>query len=104
MDNLNANAGNQRAGVAGALPTNESRASGVSWAAVIAGAFVGAALSVTLLALGMGLGFSAISPWSTAGASVAQLGVTARTRLVGVHPIAVAAVTCADGPLGGDGV
>jgi len=38
--------------------TNDSNASGVSWAAVIAGAFVAAALSLILLALGTGIGFS----------------------------------------------
>src|SRR4051812_43999753 len=57
-----------------ALP-NEARVSAVSWAAVIAGAFVAAALSVTLVALGMGLGLSAVSPWSNAGASATTLGV-----------------------------
>ena len=38
---------NQRPGLA--YPANEARVSAVSWAAVAAGAFVGAALSVTLL-------------------------------------------------------
>ncbi|HEV7822485.1 MAG TPA: hypothetical protein VGO84_14990 [Burkholderiales bacterium] len=63
----------QSSGVA-ALP-NEARVSAVSWAAVSAGAFVAAALSVTLVALGMGLGLSAISPWSNSGASVTTIGV-----------------------------
>jgi len=48
---------------------NEAHSSGVSWAAVIAGAFVAAALSLILLALGAGIGLSAISPWAGAGAS-----------------------------------
>jgi len=43
---------------------NESSSSGVSWAAVIGGAFVAAALSLILLALGTGLGLSSVSPWS----------------------------------------
>jgi len=47
--------------------------SGVSWAAVIAGAFVTAALSVILLALGTGLGLSSISPWSNVGASASAV-------------------------------
>jgi hypothetical protein len=47
----------------------EADSSGVSWAAVIAGAFVAAALSLSLLALGAGLGLSSISPWSNVGAS-----------------------------------
>ena len=44
--------------------SDEAYSSGVSWAAVIAGAFVAAALSLILLALGAGFGLSAISPWS----------------------------------------
>jgi len=44
--------------------------SGVSWGAVIGGAFVSAALSLILLALGAGFGLSVMSPWSRAGASV----------------------------------
>jgi hypothetical protein len=46
----------------------------VSWGAVIAGAFVGAALSLILLALGAGLGLSAVSPWSNIGASASTIG------------------------------
>jgi len=47
---------------------------GVSWAAVVAGAFVAAALSLTLLALGAGIGLSAVSPWTNAGASASTIG------------------------------
>ncbi len=54
---------------------NEARASGVSWAAVIAGAFVAAALSFILLALGAGLGFSSVSIWSNIGASASTIGM-----------------------------
>lgn len=49
-------------------------ASGVSWGAVIAGAFVTAALALILLALGTGLGLSAVSPWSNVGASASSVG------------------------------
>jgi hypothetical protein len=49
-------------------------ASGISWGAVIAGSFVAAALSLILLALGTGLGLSAVSPWSNLGASGAAIG------------------------------
>jgi hypothetical protein len=48
---------------------NESHSSGVSWGAVVAGAFVAAALSLALLALGTGIGLSSVSPWANAGAS-----------------------------------
>ena len=53
---------------------NESATSGVSWAAVGAGAIVTAALSLILLALGAGLGLSAVSPWSGVGASASTIG------------------------------
>lgn len=53
---------------------NEAHSSGISWGAVIAGAFVAAALSLTLLALGTGVGFSAASPWAGAGASASAIG------------------------------
>src|SRR5260370_8676868 len=53
----------------------EARASGLSWAAVIAGAFVAAALSFILLALGAGLGFSSVSIWSNIGASASTIGM-----------------------------
>jgi hypothetical protein len=55
----------------------EAATSGVSWAAVIAGAFVSAALSLSLLALGAGAGLSSISPWSNAGASATAVGIGA---------------------------
>jgi len=38
--------------------------SAVSWPAVIAGGFVAAAFTLLLLALGAGIGFSVVSPWS----------------------------------------
>src|SRR6202046_3679100 len=53
---------------------DEANSSGVSWAAVIGGAFVSAALSLILLALGTGLGFSAVSPWSNTGVSASTIG------------------------------
>jgi hypothetical protein len=49
----------------------------VSWAAVLAGAFVAAALSLILLALGAGLGLSSVSPWSNIGASASTVHRTA---------------------------
>jgi hypothetical protein len=58
-------------------PRNEAHSSGVSWSAVIAGAFVAAALSLILLSLGTGLGLSSISPWSGIGASASAISVGA---------------------------
>jgi heme/copper-type cytochrome/quinol oxidase subunit 2 len=66
----------------------ESYRSGVSWGAVIAGAFVAAALSLILLALGTGFGLSATSPWSNAGASASRVGVGAIIWLIVVQIIA----------------
>jgi hypothetical protein len=48
----------------------EAAASGVSWAAVFAGAFATSALSLILLALGAGAGLSSLSPFSSAGAII----------------------------------
>jgi hypothetical protein len=61
---------------------NEAYASGVSWAAVIGGAFVATALSLILLSLGTGLGFSAVSPWSNNGASASAIGSGAIAWLI----------------------
>src|SRR6202795_3442487 len=61
---------------------NEARTSGVSWPAVIAGAFVAAALSLILLALGAGLGFSSVSIWSNVGASASTIGIAAVLWLI----------------------
>jgi len=47
----------------------EPSVSGVSWAAVTAGAVVSCALTVVLLAFGTGLGLSVVSPWAGAGVS-----------------------------------
>ncbi|HLJ15862.1 MAG TPA: hypothetical protein VKV15_15290 [Bryobacteraceae bacterium] len=53
----------------------------MSWAAIIGGAFVVAATSLILLALGTGIGLSSVSPWSnTSAASVA--GIAAIVWLV----------------------
>ena len=60
-----------------AAARNEALSSGVSWGAVIAGAFVAAALSLALLALGTGIGLSAVSPWTNVGASSSAIGWTA---------------------------
>ena len=60
----------------------EARSSGVSWAAVVAGAFVSAALAVILLSLGTGLGLSSVSPWSGVGGSASAVGAAAIVWLI----------------------
>jgi hypothetical protein len=62
--------------------SSEAHSSGVSWAAVIGGAFVAAALSLILLALGAGLGFSSVSLWSNVGASASTIGTAAIVWLI----------------------
>lgn len=51
--------------------------SGVSWGAIFAGAAGAASLSLVLLLLGTGLGFSSVSPWTNQGASAASIGIAA---------------------------
>jgi hypothetical protein len=82
--------------------------SAASWPSIIAGAFVAAAATVILVALGSGIGFASISPWPDRGASVTTFAVTTaiwlivaqwvsaalggyiagrlRTRWIGTHP------------------
>src|SRR5471032_1166730 len=49
--------------------TGEPSVAGVSWAAVAAGAIVSCALTVVLIAFGLGLGLSVVSPWAGSGVS-----------------------------------
>ena len=69
-------------GVAETLVNNEANSSGVSWAAVIAGGLVTAALSLILLALGTGLGLSSVSLWSNVGMSSSMIGTAAILWLI----------------------
>ncbi len=59
----------------GGVPPRESAISAVSWAAVISGAVIAAALSLALFAGGTGLGFLSVSPWSGEGASAPAIGM-----------------------------
>ena len=65
-----------------ARDARDEHSSGVSWAAVIGGAFVAAAVSLIMLALGAGFGLSAVSPWSNAGASASAIGAAAIIWLI----------------------
>jgi hypothetical protein len=66
--------------------------SGVSWAAIAAGAVAAAAVSLLLIAFGAGLGLSAISPWSDTGVSAA----TFKTG-TGIYIVLVAVMSSAIG-------
>ena len=66
--------------------------SGVSWAAIAAGAVAAAALAPLLIAFGAGLGLSAISPWSDSGVSAS----TFKTG-TGIYLVIVAVMSSAVG-------
>jgi len=67
-------------------------ASGVSWAAIAAGAVAGAALALLLIAFGAGLGLSAVSPWSDSGVSPTTFSIG-----TGIYLILVAVMSSAIG-------
>ncbi len=69
---------------------NEAHSSGISWPAVIGGAFAAAALSLILLTLGTGLGFSSVSPWSSMGVSASTVKAGAIIWLVFTQIVAFA--------------
>jgi hypothetical protein len=66
--------------------------SGVSWASIAAGAVVAAAVSLTLLALGAGLGLSSISPWADSGVSASTF-----KNATGIYLVVVAVMSSAIG-------
>ncbi len=68
----------------------DEHSSGVSWSAVIGGAFVGAAISLIMLALGAGFGLSAVSPWSNVGASASTISTAAIAWLIVTQVVASA--------------
>jgi hypothetical protein len=57
------------------MDTGEPSVAGVSWPAVAAGAVVSCALTVVLIAFGIGLGLSVVSPWSGAGVSASTFKI-----------------------------
>jgi hypothetical protein len=59
--------------------------SGMSWGAVLAGAFVAAALALILLLLGTGLGLGAVSPFADEGASAKAIGAASIVWMIVVH-------------------
>lgn len=67
------------------LPT-----SGVSWAAVLAGALAALALTLVLLWFGTGMGFSVVSPWSDSGVSATTFKIGTGLYLVVVAMISSA--------------
>ena len=66
---------------AGQAASLESRSSAVSWAAIAAGAVAISALTLVLLAFGAGMGFMAVSPWSSSPPST-TFGIVAGIYLL----------------------
>jgi hypothetical protein len=60
----------------------------VSWSAVIAGGIAAAAVTLLLLAFGIGVGFSVVSPWAGEGVSSTTLHVGAGIYLIVVAMLA----------------
>lgn len=79
---------NDRLGIEPRYGANQS---GVSWAAIFAGALAAAVLSLLLFMLGTGLGLSSISVWSGKGADGETIGWSALAWLV-ITQLASAAV------------
>ncbi len=73
-------AGSERSSIE--APKRDEHSSGVSWGAVMGGAFVAAAVSLIMLALGAGFGLMVVSPWSNAGVSAAAAGRVAILWLI----------------------
>ena len=63
----------------------EAATSAVSWAAIIGGAFVIAAVTMLLLALGSGLSLSSVSPWPGSGISATTFTVMTAIWLIVVQ-------------------
>jgi hypothetical protein len=73
--------------VTGAVVVDDE-ASTVSWGAVIAGGVAAAAVTLILLAFGVGVGFSVVSPWADQGVSATTFHVGAGIYLVVVAMLA----------------
>jgi hypothetical protein len=89
MQTTSVRAGEERI-VTAALTPAESPLPAISWAAIIAGAFAMAAIGLILLALGAGLGFASVSPWSNSNPSVTTFGVAAAIWLIVVQWLSAA--------------
>jgi hypothetical protein len=62
--------------------TGEPSVAGASWAAVTAGAIVSCAVTLVVLAFGIGLGLSVVSPWAGSGVSATTFKVGTGLYLV----------------------
>lgn len=72
------------------VTADEGSSSALSWSAVIGGALAAAGVTLILLALGAGLGFASLSPWSRFSTAATTFGVAAAIWLVIVQWLASA--------------
>ena len=66
--------------------------SAVSWSAILAGAAVSAALSLILLAIGSGIGFSVTNPWSNSAAATTTKAATVAGIYITVTAVIASAI------------
>src|SRR5579884_3087852 len=71
-------------------PGDDLYSPGISWGAVIGGAFVAAALSLILVALGAGFGLEVISPWSNTGTTAKAVEAAGIVWLIFIEVVASA--------------
>src|SRR5436305_1564605 len=74
--------------IIGGSVMDEGTYSSVSWGSVIAGGIAAAAVTLVLVAFGVGVGFSVVSPWSDQGVSSTTLHIGAGIYLVVVAMLA----------------
>ncbi|KIZ42263.1 MULTISPECIES: hypothetical protein [Rhodopseudomonas] len=70
----------------------EPSVSGVSWAAILAGAVASCALTLVMLSFGAGVGFSVVSPWGHSGVSATTFKIG-----TGLYFIVIAMISSAVG-------
>src|SRR5450631_1215867 len=85
------------------VDTGEPSIAGVSWPAVAAGAVVSGALTVVLIAFGLGLGLSVVSPWSGAGVSATTFKIGTGLYLVVIAMLSSRSAVTSLGGCGRDG-
>ncbi len=66
--------------------------SAVSWSAILAGAAVSGGLSLILLAIGSGIGFSVMNPWSNAAAATTTKAATVAGIYITVTAVMASAI------------
>jgi hypothetical protein len=69
---------------------DKGSASALSWSAIIGGALAAAGVTLILVALGAGLGFASISPWSRPSSAATTFGVMTAIWFVVVQWLASA--------------